>query len=75
MHKGDKMEIWTIAKLEKGRIFEFTGDMKTKMKVGDIVSLWNKSEAVDGEWKHIIYSVAKILKAETYDVYQAEVLE
>ena len=67
------MEIWTISKLPKGHIFDFTGDMRTNLQVGDSIYLWTDKEKIDGNYEKIIYATAKILKCSSYDVYQAEV--
>jgi hypothetical protein len=67
------MEIWTISRLPKGLVFDFTGDMRTNLSVGDTVYLWNEKELVEGNYEKIIYSTAKILKCASYDVFQAQV--
>jgi len=67
------MKIWTILKLPKGLKFDFTGDMETTLKVGDVVYLWTDKELIEGNYEHIIYSTATILKCASYDVYLAEV--
>lgn len=69
---NSKMKIWTIGELPKGKSFEFWGDLKTKLNVGDVVQVWTEKSWQE-DFQENIYGTAVVTEVKLADCYIAKI--